>query len=102
MIVKNTLLLYIRMFISMIISLYTSRIILDILGVKDFGVYNVVGTIITSFSFISGPLSTATQRFYNFELGKKNEGGIIGIYNHSVAIYGHCPKFCVNGNRIQL
>lgn len=88
MIVKNTLLLYIRMFISMIISLYTSRIILDILGVKDFGVYNVVGTIITSFSFISGPLSTATQRFYNFELGKKNEGGIIGIYNHSVAIYG--------------
>lgn len=87
MIVKNTLLLYIRMFISMIISLYTSRIILDILGVKDFGVYNVVGTIITSFSFISGPLSTATQRFYNFELGKKNEDGIIGIYNHSVVIY---------------
>lgn len=75
------------MFISMIISLYTSRIILEILGVKDFGVYNVVGTVITSFSFISGPLSTATQRFYNFELGKKNEVGVVEVYNHSVVIY---------------
>lgn len=87
MIIKNTLLLYIRMFISMIISLYTSRIILEILGVKDFGVYNVVGTVITSFSFISGPLSTATQRFYNFELGKKNKEGVVEVYNHSVVIY---------------
>lgn len=75
------------MFISMIISLYTSRIILEILGVKDFGVYNVVGTVITSFSFISGPLSTATQRFYNFELGKKNKEGVVEVYNHSVVIY---------------
>ena len=67
-IAKNTMFLYIRMGILMLVQLYTSRIILSSLGVDDYGIYNIVGSIIVSFSFISNPLSSATQRFYNFEL----------------------------------
>ena len=86
-IAKNTMLLYIRMFITMAVSLYTSRVVLNTLGVEDFGIYNIVGSLIVAFAFISGPLGTATQRFYNFELGKKNLIGVNSIYNHSLIIY---------------
>lgn len=86
-IAKNTILLYFRMFITMTVSLYTSRLVLNILGIEDFGIYNIVGSLIVAFSFISGPLAAATQRFYNFELGKKNIEGVNSIYNHSLIIY---------------
>ena len=56
-IAKNTLLLYLRMFLLMGISLYTSRIVLETLGVEDFGVYNIVGSIIVLFSFINNALT---------------------------------------------
>ena len=72
-IMKNTLLLYIRMGITMLVSLYTSRIVLKALGVDDFGIYSIVCSVIVAFSFISSPLSSATQRFYNFELGRINK-----------------------------
>ena len=58
-IAKNTLLLYIRMLFMMIVSLYTSRVILDALGVEDFGIYNVVGGVVAMFSVISGSLSAS-------------------------------------------
>ena len=58
-IAKNTLLLYVRMLFMMIVSLYTSRVILNALGVEDFGIYNVVGGVVAMFSVISGSLSTA-------------------------------------------
>ncbi|MGJ1015672.1 lipopolysaccharide biosynthesis protein, partial [Bacteroides salyersiae] len=61
-IAKNTLLLYLRMFLLMGISLYTSRIVLETLGVEDFGVYNIVGSIIVLFSFINNALTAATRR----------------------------------------
>ena len=64
-IAKNTLLLYLRMFLLMGISLYTSRIVLETLGVEDFGVYNIVGSIIVLFSFINNALTAATRRFIN-------------------------------------
>lgn len=86
-IAKNTLFLYFRMGITMLVQLYTSRIVLNSLGVNDYGIYNVVGSVIVAFSFISGPLGTATQRFYNFELGKNNKQGVNSIFNHSVLIY---------------
>lgn len=73
--------------ITMLVQLYTSRIVLNSLGVNDYGIYNVVGSVIVAFSFISGPLGTATQRFYNFELGKNNKQGVNSIFNHSVLIY---------------
>ena len=68
----NTVLLYFRMFISMGVALYTSRIVLNTLGVEDFGIFNVVGGIVMMFSFLNASMSTATQRFLSFEIGKKN------------------------------
>lgn len=73
-IAKNTLLLYFRMLFSMVVSLYTSRVTLAALGVDDFGIYNVVGSVTASFSMLaSGPLSNAASRFITFALGKNDE-----------------------------
>lgn len=69
-IAKNTLMLYFRMLVMLLVSLYTSRIVLNVLGVEDYGVYNVVGGIIAMFGFITGTLATAAQRFLSFDLGK--------------------------------
>ncbi len=69
-IAKNTLLLYIRTLFTMAVSLYTSRVVLNALGVEDFGIYNVVGGVVAMFSMLSGSLSAATSRFLTFELGK--------------------------------
>lgn len=71
-IAKNSLMLYMRMFFMMGISLYTSRVILQVLGVTDYGIYNVVGGVVVSFSFITGTMQTACQRFITFALGKGN------------------------------
>lgn len=68
-IAKNTLLLYFRTLFTMFVSLYTSRVILQTLGVEDYGVYNVVGGFVTMFSILSGSLSNAISRFITFELG---------------------------------
>ena len=69
-IAKNTLFLYFRTFIIMAVSIFTSRVILNVLGVEDYGIYNVVGGIVVMFSLLSGTLTAATQRFITFELGK--------------------------------
>lgn len=86
-IAKNTLMLYMRMLLIMAVTLYTSRVVLAVLGVEDFGVYNVTGGIATSFVFFSSSLSNATQRYLNFELGKKNLSGANDIFNISILIY---------------
>lgn len=86
-IARNTLYMYIRMGITMFVQLYTSRIVLNSLGVDDYGIYNIVGSFIVAFSFVSGPLGTATQRFYNFELGRNNKENVNSIFNHSLIIY---------------
>ena len=70
-IAKNTVIVYIRLFITTIIGLFTSRFVLQILGVSDFGLYNVVGGVIALFSFVSGTLSSTTTRFLNVEIGRK-------------------------------
>ena len=67
---KNTIYLYIRSFLTLLISLYTSRIILDKLGIDDYGIYNTVGSITTSLSFLTGALGLATSRFLTYDLGK--------------------------------
>lgn len=69
-ITRNTIFLYLRMVLMLVIGLYTSRVILEALGQRDFGIYNSVGGIIAAFSFVSGTLSTACQRFYMVEIGK--------------------------------
>ena len=65
-IAKNTLALYVRMFLVLAITLYTSRIVLKTLGIEDYGIYNIVGGIVVLFSFLNSALASATQRFLNF------------------------------------
>lgn len=85
-IAKNTLLLYFRMLFMMVVSLYTSRVILNALGVEDFGIYNVVGGVVAMFSVISGSLSTAISRFITYELGKGDQSKLNKIFSASVTI----------------
>lgn len=71
----------------MIISLYTSRKILEALGVSDFGIYNVVGGVITMLTFLNGSMSVATQRFLTVELGRKDKGNYSRIFNMAMLIH---------------
>ena len=86
-IAKNTMLLYVRMFFIMLVTLYTSRVILEVLGVEDFGIYNVVGGISSSFVFFSSALSNSTQRFLNFKMGENDAAGTRAVFNNSFIIY---------------
>lgn len=69
-IAKNTIVLYFRMIFLMLVNLYTSRVILEALGVEDYGVYNVVGGFVSMFALISAALTSACSRFLNYEMGK--------------------------------
>lgn len=69
-IAKNSLLLYIRTFFVMILSLYSSRIVLKVLGFEDYGLYNVISGFVIMLSFLNSSMSNATQRFISYELGK--------------------------------
>lgn len=83
---KNTLVLYGRTILTMIISLYTSRVILSALGVEDFGIYNVVGGLVAMFSIISGSLATSISRFITYELGNGNPERLRTIFSTSINI----------------
>lgn len=83
---KNTIFLYIRTFIVMLVSLYTSRVVLDALGIEDYGIYNVVGGIIIMFSVISASLSNSITRYITYELGKGNINKLKLIFSTSVNI----------------
>lgn len=85
-IAKNTLLLYCRMLFLMAVSLYTSRVVLNALGVEDFGIYNVVGGIVAMFAVLSGSLSAAISRFITYELGKGNQENLNKIFSSAVTI----------------
>ena len=85
-IARNTLLLYFRMLFLMIISLYTSRIVLNALGVEDFGIYNVAGGVVAMFSILSGSLSAAISRFITYELGKNNILKLKVIFSSAITI----------------
>lgn len=85
-IAKNTILLYFRMIFLMLIGLYTSRVILDSLGVDDYGIYNVVGGVVSMFTMISGALSASISRFITFELGKGDIEKLNRVFCTSVNI----------------
>ena len=85
-IAKNTLLLYFRMLLTMVVSLYTSRVVLGALGVEDYGIYNVVGGVVAMFSMLSGSLSAAISRFITFELGTGNKEKLKRVFSSSVTI----------------
>ena len=86
-IAKNTVFLYFRMILIMLVTLYTSRVILAELGVIDYGIYNVVGGVVTMFSFLNNCMTTATQRFLTFELGTGNDSKMKRIFAASLNIH---------------
>lgn len=86
-IVKNTMFLYIRMALLMLVSLFTSRITLQALGVEDYGIYNVVGGIVIFLSFLNNTLTISTQRFLNYEMGQKQSSNLSKVF--SIALTGH-------------
>lgn len=86
-IAKNTLMLYVRMLFGMLVSLYTSRVVLQALGVEDYGIYNVVGGVVAMFSMISNSLSSSVSRFLTFELGKGNLEGLKRVFSTSLSIH---------------
>ena len=85
-IARNTLMLYIRMFVLMLVGLYTSRVVLAALGENDFGVYNVVGGVVAMFAIISGALNSAVQRFITFALGKEDKEVLGKVYSTAVMV----------------
>lgn len=86
-IAKNTFALYLRMLLSLFVSLFTSRVVLNALGFEDYGIHNVVGGIIVLFSFLNGALAGGTQRFLTFELGKRDYIQLKKVFNMSVNIH---------------
>lgn len=86
-IAKNTLLLYVRMLFGMLVSLYTSRVILNTLGVEDYGIYNVVGGVITMFAFLNSAMSSATSRYITFEIGKGDMDRLKRVFSTSLQIH---------------
>lgn len=86
-IAKNTLFLYFRMLLVLGVNLYTSRVVLKVLGFEDYGLYNVVGGIVSMFTFLNGSLGAATSRYITFELGKKNYERLNKIFNTALVIH---------------
>lgn len=72
-IAKNTILLYIRQILTMVVSLYTSRVVLNALGVDDYGIYNVVGGVVLMFAFLNSTMASASQRFLAYDIAQGNE-----------------------------
>lgn len=86
-IAKNTLMLYLRMLFTLVVSLYTSRVVLHTLGVEDYGIYNIVGGIITMFTFVNAAMVSSTQRYLNFELATGNVEKLRDVFNTSLQIH---------------
>lgn len=86
-IAKNTIVLYIRMLVQMVIGLYTSRVILNALGVTDFGIYNVVGSVTAMLAFINSSMSNATMRFITYEEGRGNSDRLNVVFCTSMNIH---------------
>ena len=85
-IAKNTLFLYIRMVFVLLVSLYSTRAILNALGVVDYGIYNVVAGFVVMFAFLNSSMTNTVQRFFNFARGEENKDNLNKIYITSVQI----------------
>ena len=86
-IAKNTIMLYIRMFISMLVGLYTSRVVLATLGVEDYGIYGVVGGVIGMMGFLNASMSGATSRFLTFELGRGDKDRLAKTFSSALIVH---------------
>lgn len=85
-IAKNSIFMSIRMVIVLLITLYSTRVVLEVLGVEDYGIYNVVCGFVSMFAFLNTSMSNGIQRFFNFELGRNGEEGAKKVYNTAVII----------------
>ena len=86
LIAKNTAFLYIRMLLVLFVSIYTTRVVLNALGIVDYGINNVVAGFVSMFTFLNTSMANSIQRFYNFTLGKKTEENITRVYNTAFQI----------------
>ena len=86
-IAKNTLMLYFRQILILFVSLYTVRIVLDELGVEDYGIYGVVGGLVALSGFLPGSLAQATQRFFSFAIGEKNHNLLKKMFSVNLTLY---------------
>lgn len=86
-IAKNTGYLFIRMFIQMIISLYTSRLVLEVLGINNYGIYNVVGGLVAMVSYINQAMTSSTLRFITYAIGRNEEEQTQKVFNTAVCIH---------------
>lgn len=86
-IAKNTLMLYVRMGFSMLVSLYTSRVVLKTLGVEDYGIYNVVGGVVGMLSFLNASMSGATSRFLTYEMGRGDKVKLTQTFSTALIIH---------------
>lgn len=92
---KNTIILYLRTIVTLAISLFTSRAILNILGVQDYGIYNVVGGFVSMFSIISSTMISSTQRYLNFEFGKIENNKSTEVFNCSLVLHALLGLFLI-------
>ena len=86
-IAKNALMLYIRMFLTMIVGLYTSRVVLATLGVEDYGIFGVVGGVVAMMGFLNASMSGATSRFLTFELGRGNQKRLAEMFSSALIVH---------------
>ncbi len=94
-IAKNTILLYIRLVIATLVGLYTTRVVLKVLGVENYGIYSVVGSIMSMLSFLKSSMSTSTSRFLSYEIGLKNNERLRLIFSTSMMIHLFFALFVV-------
>lgn len=85
-IAKNTLAMYIRMAVTMVVGLYTSRVILNVLGVEDYGTYNVVGGVVSMFSLLTASMSASISRYLTFSLGKGDRDELRRVFSVSLEV----------------
>lgn len=85
-IAKNTIILYVRMIVTLLVGLYTSRVLLQALGEEDYGIYNVVGGFVAMFSLISGALTGSISRFLTFELGRGDTNALKTVFSSSIIV----------------
>ena len=94
-IIKNTILLYIRMIVVTVVSFFTVRITLQILGVEDYGIYNVVGGVVAFLNIISSTMSSASQRYLAFDLGKNDKNSFQNTYSLLILVYFVLSSFII-------
>lgn len=94
-IAKNTLFLYFRMILTTGVALYTIRIVLNVLGVEDFGIYHVVGGLVTLFTFLSLAMTSASQRYFSYALGQEDTVLLKSVFSVNILIYGAIAVFAI-------